>query len=170
MDIIFQSEYRWEWLFCMRAPKHKTSKSAHLFRVTRLSVVPSSHLNILGMPFNVPSVWQVPRPSVHPFRPEPLQGPIQDFGKEGGAVDRVAVVRGRSPSLARGGGSRGMTPGKYWTFRVSEMAFPAFWESKMFDFTVCEQQNLADSLFVETPELEKYLKKLVPWRKGGLAP
>ena len=38
------------------------------------------------------------------------------------------------------------------------MAFPAFWESKMFDFTACDQ-TLANSLFVETPELEKYLKE-----------
>ena len=40
----------------------------------------------------------------------------------------------------------------------------------MCDFTVCEQQNLANSLFVETPELEKYLIKLVPWRRGGGRP
>ena len=45
------------------------------------------------------------------------QGRIQDFGK-GGPVDRVAVVRGRSPSSARGGGGGGGGGGG--SSRVSE--------------------------------------------------
>ena len=40
----------------------------------------------------------------------------------------------------------------------------------MFDFTVCEQQNLANSLFGETLELEKYLKKIGALTKGGPRP
>ena len=40
----------------------------------------------------------------------------------------------------------------------------------MFDFTVCEQQNLANSLFDETPELEKYLNKIDTLTKGGPRP
>ena len=40
----------------------------------------------------------------------------------------------------------------------------------MFDFTVCKQQNLANSLFVETPELKKYLKKIGTLTKGGGGP
>ena len=40
----------------------------------------------------------------------------------------------------------------------------------MFDFTVCEQQNLANSLFVETLELEKYLKKIGTLTKRGPRP
>ena len=49
------------------------------------------------------------------------------------------------------------------------MAFPAFWESKKFDFTVCKQQNLPNSLFIKSPELEKYLKKKLvpPDERGG---
>ena len=34
------------------------------------------------------------------------------------------------------------------------MAFPTFWESEMFDFTVCEQQNVA-------------FFWVITWRKGG---
>ena len=51
------------------------------------------------------------------------QGRIQDVGKGGGGVDRVAVVRGRNPSPAIGGGGSGEILNIY---RVSEMAFPAF--------------------------------------------
>ena len=40
----------------------------------------------------------------------------------------------------------------------------------MFDFTVCEQQNLANSLFAETPELEKYQKNWYPDERGGRGP